>query len=221
MNRVRPVDQATFAGRRLLLEIGDELREARLRAGLRQADVARALGTSRVRVSYAETGKLDSAPLVDVARHAAAVGLRLHVRLYPAGTPLRDRAQLALLDRFRRRLSPRVQVRLEVPVGADPRDQRAWDMVLRVPGSPTGTVIGVEAITRLRDVQAQLRAAQLKRHDAGVDHLILLIAGTHANRRALAAAEPLLTAAFPIGTRPTIAALEAGRDPGADALILL
>jgi hypothetical protein len=79
----------------------------------------------------------------------------------------------------------------------------------------------VEAITRLRDVQAQLRAAQLKRQDSGVSRLVLLLADTHANRTALASADPMIRASFPIGTRAAMAALTAGRDTGGDALIVI
>jgi len=213
---VRSVDQATHAGRRLLLDMGDELREARLRAGLRQVDVALTLGTSHARISYIEAGKLHTVPMLDVARHAGVVGLRLHARLYPAGPALRDQAQIALLDRLRRRLAADWRVKLEAPLPIE-RDLRAWDMLLW----SGGLSIGVEAITRLRDVQAQVRQAQLKRSDAAVGRLVLLIAATHANRRALSAAEVLMRAGFTIGTRAAMAALAAGRDPGGDALVLL
>ena len=215
-NRVRPVDQATHAGRRLLLDVGDELREARLRAGLRQLDVAVALGTSRARISYIESGQLRTVPILDLARHGGAVGLRLHARFYPAGPPIRDQAQVALLDRFRRRLAPDWQVRLEAPLPIQ-GDQRAWDMLLR----NREVTVGVEAVSRLRDVQAQVRAAQLKRRDGEVLRLLLLVAATHANRRALAGAEELVRGDFKTGTRSALAALAAGRDPGGDALVLL
>lgn len=215
-NRVRSVDQATHAGRRLLLDAGDELREARLRAGLRQLDVAMALGTSRARISYIESGQLRTVPILDLARHAGAVGLRLHARFYPAGPPIRDQAQVALLDRFRRRLASGWRIRLEAPLPVQ-GDQRAWDMLVW-----NGDVtIGVEAISRLRDVQAQVRAAQLKRREAGVLRLVLLIAATRANRRALGEAIPLLAADFQAGTRGAMTALANGRDPGNDALLLL
>jgi len=213
--RVRSVDQAAHVGRRMIADLGDELREARLRAGLRQRDVAAAIGTSQTKVARIESGRLATVAVLDVARHAGAVGLKLHARMYPAGPPLRDRAQLALLDRFHRRVSSEWRVRLEAPLQI-PGDQRAWDMLLRS-GELT---IGVEAISRLRDVQAQVRAAQLKRHAANVTRLILLVAATHSNRRALAVAERLIRAEFTVGTRPAFAALSAGRDPGADALIL-
>lgn len=217
-NRVRSVDRAAYLGRRTLLELGEELREARLMAGLRQVDVAAALGTSHTRISYIERGELGTVPLLDLARHAGALGLKLHTRMYPTGPPLRDQAQLALLDRFHRRISPQWQVRLEAPIQltGDQRDQRAWDMLLRN-GELT---IGVEAISRLRDVQAQLRAAQLKRRDANVSRLVLLVAATHSNRRALVAAEGLIRAEFTIGTRTALSAFASGRDPGGDAVIL-
>lgn len=217
-NRVRSVDRGAYLGRRALLELGEELREARLMAGLRQVDVAAALGTSHTRISSIERGELGTVPLLDLARHAGALGLKLHTRMYPSGAPLRDQAQLALLDRFHRRISPQWQVRLEAPLKlvGDQRDQRAWDMLLR----SGGVTIGVEAISRLRDVQAQLRAAQLKRHDANVTRLVLLVAATHSNRRALTVVEGLIRAEFTVGTRPALSALASGHDPGGDALVL-
>lgn len=200
---------------RLLHTIGDDLREARLSAGLNQAVVARTLGTTRRRLGRIEGGRVPLVPLADLAMHAGIVGLRLHAKLYPAGPPLRDKAQLGLLDRFQRRLSRAWRIRLEEPIPL-PGDQRAWDMVLRC-GS---VVIGIEAITRLRDVQAQVRAARLKQRDAEIQRLVLLIAATHANRRALAGAGPT-RAAFALSTRVTLAALAAGTDPGDDAVVLL
>jgi hypothetical protein len=83
------------------------------------------------------------------------------------------------------------------------------------------TTIGVEAITRLRDVQAQIRAAQLKRHDAGVRRLVLLVGASRANRRALSEADALIRSSFPIATRAALAAFARGTDPGGDALVLL
>ena len=170
---------------------------------------------SQSKVARIEGGRLETVALLDVARHAGAVGLKLHARMYPAGPPLRDRAQLALLDRFHRRISPQWRVRLEAPLQLA-GDQRAWDMLL-LSGELT---IGVEAISRLRDVQAQVRVAQLKRQDAKATRLILLVAATHSNRRALAVAERLIRAEFTIGTGPAFVSLSAGRDPGGDALIL-
>jgi hypothetical protein len=184
-------------------------------------DVARRLATSQSRVSGVELGKLDEVSVAHLARQAAIVGLRLHARMHPAGPPLRDQAQLALLERFRRRLDGGLELWLEVPVTPEPRDQRAWDAVVRGTGPEGPFTVGVEAITRLRDVQAQLRSVQLKRTDSGLKRLILLVAATHANRRALREADALIRSSFPIGARTALLALGHGTDPGGDALILL
>ena len=79
----------------------------------------------------------------------------------------------------------------------------------------------VEVITRLRDLQAALRAAQLKQRDIGAERLIIVVAGTNANRRLLDAARPALVASFELDTRRTLATLAAGQDPGRDAIIVL
>ena len=55
----------------------------------------------------------------------------------------------------------------------------------------------------------------------GATRLILVIAGTHANRRALAAARSTLLGAFDLDTRHVLTELAAGRDPGRDGVVLL
>jgi hypothetical protein len=84
-----------------------------------------------------------------------------------------------------------------------------------------GCRIAVEVITRLRDLQAQIRAAQLKQRDLGADRLIIVIAGTHANRAAMASARSTLLATFELDTRRVLAALANGDDPGRDSFIAL
>jgi transcriptional regulator with XRE-family HTH domain len=216
-NRQSARHDGRHQGARLLQVLGDELREARLRSGLTQSAVARSLGTTRRRIGLIERGRLPGVPLEDVARHGGAVGLKLHARFYPVGAPIRDQAQVALLTRFRSRVAAAAfQGRLEAPIPGD-RDGRAWDLLLW----NAETSVGVEAITRLRDVQAQIRAAQLKRQDAGVKRLVLLVAASRANRRALREADALIRSSFTAGARTALAALGHGTDPGGDALILL
>jgi hypothetical protein len=79
----------------------------------------------------------------------------------------------------------------------------------------------VEAETRLRDMQAQLRAAVLKGLDSGSDRLILLVKGSRGNRLALRESLPLLAATFPVSNRAALAALAAGRDSGGNAIVVL
>ena len=173
-NRIRQVHEASIVGRRLQVELGADLREARIARGLRQIDVARAIGVSDVQIGRVERGVLATLGLADIARHAAVVGLRLHARFYPNTGGLRDAAQLDLLRRLRARIGDRWTWQLEAPLPI-PGDQRAFDALLT--RGPTS--IAVEAITRLRDAQAQLRAATAKQRDGATTRLVLLLKASH------------------------------------------
>jgi transcriptional regulator with XRE-family HTH domain len=215
-NRERRIDQAALVGRRLQAELGRELRDARMARGLRGVDVARAATSSKSHISRLEMGLLADVSVADLARHAAVVGLRLHARFYPMGGGLRDAAQLDLLRRLRARIGDRWSWQLEAPLPI-PGDLRAFDAVL----AGTGTTIAIEAITRLRDAQAQLRQAALKQRDGQVGRLVILINGTNHNRAALASAADILATTFPLGTRTTLAALSQGADPGDNGVVVL
>ena len=215
-NRLRTIDEAARLGRRLQAELGRELREARLARGLRLQDVARALNMSPSQVSRIELGHLRALSLAGVARHGAAVGLRLRARFYPAGGGLRDAAQLDLLRRFRARTGDAWTWQLEAPLPI-PGDLRAFDALL----TRGAARVAVEAITRLRDAQAQLREATRKQRDGAVPRLVILVRASRHNRDALHAAADVLTTTFPLGTRTTLAALSAGEDPGDNGIVLL
>jgi transcriptional regulator with XRE-family HTH domain len=215
-SRMRTVDEASIAARRLQAEMGAELRNARLTRGLRQSDIASAVHASHATISRIELGLANHISVTDLARHAAAVGLHLHARFYPAGGGLRDAAQLDLLRRFRARIGDRWSWQLEAPLDI-PGDRRAFDALLTSPGA----TIAVEAITRLHDAQAHLRSAALKQRDGQVPRLVILLSATHHNRVALASAADVLATAFPLGTRATLAALQAGEDPGDNGIVLL
>src|SRR3954469_435803 len=96
--RLRMVDRDL---RRVLLTVGDELRRARLYAGLSQASVAAALGCSGATVSRVEAGRLGPLTFERAMRHAAAAGLVAPVDMYPAGRAVRDERQLKLEARYR------------------------------------------------------------------------------------------------------------------------
>lgn len=199
----------------MIREAAGELREGRLARGLTQSAVARALSCSRSRICRVELARVRHLRVEYLARHAAVVGLRLSVKLYPAAGALRDEAQVRYIARFVERIGHLWRVRLDVPIPL-PGDLRAIDVVL-----DGACVICVEVITRLRDLQAQLRAAQLKQRDFGATRLIIVVAGSNANRRALNEARATLLASFDLDTRRTLAKLRAGEDPGRDAVVVL
>ncbi len=205
-------DEARRAWERTRRELGDELRAARMARGLSQAEVAAAIGTSQAEMSRREVGRTDGARGAALAVHAAAVGLQLVMRCHPAGDGLRDAGQLRWIRAFAARVGSGWRIALEVPVPIA-GDRRAVDMMLTAGNAR----IAVEVVTRLTDVQAQLRRARLKARDIGATRLILVIAGSARNRRAVAAARGSLVASFMLDARSVLAELAAGRDPGIDA----
>jgi transcriptional regulator with XRE-family HTH domain len=211
----RAVDRGRRDAARHLQMLGTELREARLAAGLSQSHVGRAVGISHPGVSRIERALAPRTPLGRLDEIAAVLGLRLSVRVYPAGRPLRDEGQLRLLDRLKRRLGRGLAWRTETPVSIA-GDLRAWDASI---AGPDWTVF-VDAETRIRDVQALERRTALKSRDTGTDRVILLIADTRANRTILASlGSSLIQDAIP--GRTILAALESGRDPGGSGVVLL
>jgi hypothetical protein len=178
-------------------------------------DAGAASGASHQQLLRFERGDLERVSIPELGAWCSVVGLDLAFRTYPAGDPIRDRPQLALLERFHGRLQPGLGWRTEVPLGIA-GDLRAWDAVIR----GRGWRIAVEAETVLDDIQACERRLALKRRDGDVDHVILLIADTARNRQALRSA-PAAFADLPLRTREVMAALGQGRDPGGSGIVIL
>jgi transcriptional regulator with XRE-family HTH domain len=185
-------------------------------AGLSLREVAFAAGVSHNKVWRIEHAKSLDVSVLDLTRVATAVGLDMSLRFYPGGDPIRDAAHVQLLHRLRARIHPDLRWRAEVPLPI-PGDRRAWDATI----AGVGFVLGVEAETRVRDAQAVARRVNLKQRDGELDHVILLVADTRANRLALQAARPELADALPITPRIALGALAEGRSPGGNAVIVL
>ncbi len=191
-----------------------DLARAQRSGGLSDEDVGRAARMSRWMVARILGGRR-RASVVELAAIGAAVGHDVRLRAYPAGDAIRDAGQQRLLDRFRRRLHPGLAVPTEVALPIE-GDRRAWDALIR----GAGWSRPVEAETVLDDIQALERRLALKVRDGGVDGVILVIADTPPNRRALAAA-PGSFATFDRNARRILSDLAAGRDPGGSSLVLL
>ena len=96
-------------------------------------------------------------------------------------------------------------------------DLRAWDATAVCESCR----IGIEAETRLRDLQALNRRLALKERDGGMDRLLLLVLDSRSNREVVRSHRETLTTRFPISGARAIELLAAGVDPGGNALILL
>jgi transcriptional regulator with XRE-family HTH domain len=214
--RERLIDRGIRRGRYLRQEAGRELREARVAAGVSQAALGSAVGISGSEVSRIEAGVRASVPLDRLARAFAVVGMELSVRPYPATPPIRDAAHVELLRRFRQRCAATWRWEAEAPVDL-PGDLRAWDAAL----TGADVRIGVEAETRVRDIQALLRRVEGKRRDSHLDRVLVVVGDTRTNRLALRASTSILAASFRVSAREALRALGSGQDPGADAVLLL
>jgi transcriptional regulator with XRE-family HTH domain len=102
------------------------------------------------------------------------------------------------------------------------------DLVLKAypAGDPIRDVAHSRLLARFRqqlvlaDVQALERKLALKQRDGAVGHLVLLVADTPRNRRAIAAA-PAAFAPLALRTRRILAELRAGNDPGGSGIVVM
>lgn len=154
--------------------------------------------------------------VIDLARLHAVVGLDLSLKSYPSGQPIRDGAQVALLEEFRAHLHRSLTWAVEVPMPIS-GDQRSWDALV----SGHGWRYGVEAETAPRDSQSIARRTQLKQRDAQVEGVLLVLRRTVQTRRFLAEAAGHLRDAFPMDGVRALELLHAGVDPGGSAVVVL
>ena len=213
--RDRARDRGRRRSRRLVSVLGTELREARLAAGVSQAHVARVSGLSQSTISRTERLLRPALTIEEAAIHAEVLGLQLSVKAYPGGPAVRDAAQLRLLGRLRAQVHPDYPWRSEIPVTDGP-DLRAWDAFLDGPVS-----VGIEAETRLHDIQATDRRTRLKLRDSGADVVILLVADTVHNRRIIREHRAALAGTFPADTAEILGSLRSGRPLARSGLVVL
>jgi hypothetical protein len=195
---------------------GAEIRLSRRGAGVSIRAAAASVGMSETTFGRIERGRLTNVTVRQLAIGCAAVGLKLAARPYLDGDPIRDAGHARLLERLHRELPPGTLWRTEVAI-ARRGDPRAWDAQCRL----TGVTVAIEAEMRLSDLQAVDRRIALKRRDSGVEIVILLVADTVGNRRALSAHREALRSSFPLDTRAVLAALRAGRAPTSSGIVVI
>lgn len=185
------------------------VRAARVRLGLRQADVAARCGLSRACISDLENERASSLRLDELERIVTAVGLRIRLELSAARgdlVRLTDGAHAALVEQVVALLrSNDWEVALEVPVGSGSIDVLAFH-------PPTGALLVVEVKAWLTDLQAVLR--QLARYVRGapaaaralgwrpkVTSFVLVVGDTSTQRRVTLRHAAVFAAAMPMRTR--------------------
>ena len=219
--RYGPIEIGKDRGRHVVAAVCRQIEDARIDRGLSYAVLGRALGLTGQQVARICQGRSPMVALDRLARLAALVGLELSARTYPAGQPLRDGAQQALLERFRARLAAEVRWLVELPVvssNLDGRpDLRAWDAVV----AGRGWRAGVEAETHVRDAQALLRRLALKHRDGDVDGgVVLVLNDSRHHRELMRSMANELSTAFPVDARLALRRLARGEAPG-NAVVLL
>jgi transcriptional regulator with XRE-family HTH domain len=194
-----------------------QLREQRVTLGIGQRALAAELGWSQSAYSrFERRAERRSIGFVDASEVAAVLGLELTASLHPAGDAPRDKGHQALLDRFHRELSGAFTIRAEVPLPG-PGDPRVWDLVLRL----ADLVIGVEAETRIRDMQALVRRIHLRERDGGVDEIVLLLSDSATNRRLVDPLRLALGERYATPARQVLKALRSGTLLSGSGVLLL
>lgn len=208
--------EARYVARRIGESFGQEIRTARLGAGLSQRSAGAAAGISHTHWGRVERGLVPNLGLGLACSVAAVVGLRLSVRAYPDGDPIRDAGQAAELERFRSRLPIGAAWQTEVPMPI-PGDRRAWDARVVIGGRRAGCEVEMQ----LLDLQALERRLSLKLRDGDVDILLLVVPNTVRNRTFLRLHREELRSLLPMDTREVLSSLRAGSLPRASGIIVL
>lgn len=212
--RERPIDRGRRQGNDLGTRLIAELRRERVNADLSQRAVARVLGWSQAR--YWRFERHNDALLSEIAAVAALLGLDLSAGLHRTSEAITDRGQVALLNRFRALLAGTIRVIAEALL-PNPGDRRSWDLLLRIGRQ----VVGVEAETKVRDVQLTVRKIRGRERDGGADEILLVLADTRANRASLDDFMVALGPRFATPPEHLRGALRAGRPlPGSGVLLV-
>jgi transcriptional regulator with XRE-family HTH domain len=192
-----------------------ELRSERQVANVSQRTVARELDWQQSELNRLERFGFPNVSLVRLAEIAAVLGLRLTARLDRVGDPIRDGASQALIGRFTSLVGSAYRITREalLPNGG----QRSWDVLLRL-GSH---LVGVEAVTRIRDVQALVRHTRLREREGGVEHILLVLSNSSHNRTLVGQLLEALGPRFATSPADIIRALKAGKPVPGSGVILL
>jgi transcriptional regulator with XRE-family HTH domain len=184
--------------RRTGVRFGEDFRGIRLRAGVSQAAVARAIGVARSVICRIEQGDPDVSPRIR-ARAAAALGADVRISIYSEAGPLiHDAAHARIVEAVLDMRHPRWQATIEAPVPGQGR--RSSDVRL----DDGHDIVLIEVESRVQSLEAIIRECHEKRAAVGSEvgptrrtHVTLVLPPTR-HHQALVAAHPRIVAtAFP------------------------
>lgn len=200
--------------RRTSARFAEEFRGIRLRAGVSQAAVARAIGVTRSVICRIERG--DPSVSASIRAHAASVlGADFRFAIYPEATPLlHDAAHATMVEAILALRHPAWRAIVEAPVPGPGR--RSTDLRL----DHGSAIVLIEVGSRVHAFEAVIRECAEKRSAvaavAGPQrrvHVVLAVPPTR-HHRALVATHPgIVAAAFPASNAALIRALS---DPTLD-----
>jgi transcriptional regulator with XRE-family HTH domain len=184
--------------RRTATRFGEEFRLIRLRTGVSQSAVARAIGVDRAAICRLEAGDATVSDRIR-ARAATVLGGDFRLGLYPAATPLiHDAAHARLVEGLLRLRHSSWRTRVEAPVPGPGR--RSTD--LRLDRGDETVLFEVE--THVHALEAIIREGEDKRvavvADAGPDrrvHVVLVLPPTRHHRALVDVHPEIIGAAFP------------------------
>ena len=111
--KTRATDEARRLWTRTAVETGDQLRTARHVIGISQAHLGSTIGVSQAEISRRERGRSRRLVGESLAIHAAAVRMKLSVKLWPIGGGVRDAAQARFVAAFVGRVGRQWRVTLD------------------------------------------------------------------------------------------------------------
>jgi len=214
------VERGRRRGRLLTARAIDELRTARIVAGLTHAEIAHAIGVDRSIVTRLEHGAFEDLGIVRLSEIASVLGYEVSVGLHPIGDPLRDKEQLACARRFDALISNKWRVTDETLLpGAG--EQRAWDKLLRLADATPRHLVGVDIESRVWDVQAIVRRTRARERDGQVDHILIVLADTAHNRRIVDELRASLGPGYATGSRRLLRGLRVGERLAGSGVLLV
>jgi transcriptional regulator with XRE-family HTH domain len=203
-------------GEQLVRRLIGEIRNAREENGVSQRALAAELDWSQSELNRLEQYRFPAVSLPRLCELAAVLGLEVSAGLHPDGDAIRDKGQQPLIGRFTGVIGAPYVISREVLLPL-PGDRRSWDILLR----REDLLVGVEAETRIRDIQALVRRVRERERDGGVDEILIVLSDTAHNRQLVDQLREALGPRYATSPRTLLAALRAGRPlPGSGVILL-